>query len=161
MKLTSKVIIGFIGCIIAATTAMLTIPRSFMNSTVAPVMFDQQASKTLSINGAQFRYQLADTPVLRERGLSNTIRLPNNAAMLFVFNPSETTCFWMKDMQYNLDILWFDEQQKLIYQKLNVSPSTYPSVFCAPASAKYVVEINGSIGSKLHTSVGNVLQFSH
>ena len=91
--------------------------------------------------GREFRLEVADTPEALAQGLSGRPGLPDDQGMLFVFPAPDKACFWMKDMRFNLDILWFDAYNKLLDQQLNVAPSSFPQTYCAPAPATYVLEI--------------------
>lgn len=106
--------------------------------------------RTLSINNHQVVIEIADTPAKRQLGLGNRDSLEANHGMLFVFDQPDEACFWMKDMHFNLDILWFDANKHLIYQKPNLSPDTYPNTFCPPTKADYVLEINAGEAAKLN-----------
>ena len=89
-----------------------------------------------------FKLEIADTQQTRQQGLSGRAELGSEDGMLFVFPAPDNACIWMKDTQFNLDILWFDANKKLIYQQKNLAPSAYPQSFCPPSRATYVVEIN-------------------
>jgi uncharacterized membrane protein (UPF0127 family) len=64
----------------------------------------------------------------------------------------------MKDMRFNLDIIWMNNQKKIIKIKENISPNTYPDEFCAD-DAKYVLEFNQGFASKHGLKLGTTLQF--
>jgi uncharacterized membrane protein (UPF0127 family) len=117
----------------------------------------RQRTTQVELNGHNFTTVIADTIATRAHGLSDTTSLAADHGMLFVFNPSEPACFWMKDMHYNLDILWFDDQQKLIYEQQNLSLLTYPNSYCPPASAKYVLEVNAGTAQQLQAKLGDQL----
>ncbi len=102
------------------------------------------------LGGKVFTLETADSPESRQTGLSGRTKLSNYDGMIFVFTTPDKACFWMKDTNFNLDIFWFDADQKLIYQQQNLSPATYPQNFCPSSNATYVVEINpGLVGLKL------------
>lgn len=98
-----------------------------------------------ALAGHAFKLDVADTPALRERGLSGRTSLADREGMLFKLQEPDKQCFWMKDMKVNLDILWFDADKKLIYQQQNVAPGSYPQRYCPPSPALYVVEIKPGI----------------
>ena len=99
---------------------------------------------TLLLQNKTFAVELATTPAQHKRGLSGRSVLNENQAMLFVYDRPNPACFWMKDMHFNLDIFWFDDNKKLIYTKRNLSPQTYPISFCPPKYASYVLETKPS-----------------
>jgi uncharacterized membrane protein (UPF0127 family) len=104
---------------------------------------------TARLAGKTVKFEVADDNAERERGLSGRDGMPEDQGMLFIFEQPSTACFWMKDMRFDLDILWFDEGGKLVYQRHNLSPQTYPESYCPPALAKYVVELTAGSAGRL------------
>ena len=49
---------------------------------------------------------VVDTPELRARGLSGRPGLAPEEGMLFLFEAPRIQSFWMKDMRFEIDILW-------------------------------------------------------
>jgi uncharacterized membrane protein (UPF0127 family) len=84
---------------------------------------------------------VVDTPEERERGLSGRIELLENEGMLFIFEKLDLHGFWMKDMNFSIDIIWFNEYAEAVHVLENISPNTYPTVFSPPVQAKYVLEV--------------------
>lgn len=106
----------------------------------------------------EFTLKIANTSEALKRGLSGTPKLSENEGMLFVFEDTASTCIWMKDMKFSIDILWFDANNKLIHQKQNASPESYPESFCPPESAKYVVEVSAGNAQQLDLKLGDTLK---
>jgi len=62
----------------------------------------------------------------------------------------------MKDMQFEIDILWFDENLKLVHIKHAASPASYPAEsFCPPAPSKYVIEVAAGNAERLNLKLGD------
>lgn len=97
-------------------------------------------------------FERASSQSSREKGLSGRENMPHDAGMLFVFEQNATQCIWMKDMQFNLDIIWLDETKKIVKIEKDVSPSTYPQSFCA--TAQYVIEVNSGIADSADLQIG-------
>ena len=112
----------------------------------------------LKANTECFDLEVADTDAKRMKGLSDRTDLPQNKGMIFMFDQPEEQCFWMKDMKFNIDIIWVDEQKSILKIKENLSPDTYPDSFCAD-NTKYVLEFNQGFAAKYGLKVGTKLQF--
>jgi uncharacterized protein len=89
----------------------------------------------------EYHVQIADTPDLRARGLSGVPRLASSTGMLFVFDESALHSFWMKGMNFPLDIVWLDEQWRVVDVASQVLPETFPKGFVPTAPARYVLEL--------------------
>lgn len=103
---------------------------------------------TVLVGGTAFQTEVADTPESRAQGLSGRDTLAPQAAMLFVFPEPTRSPFWMKDMNFPLDILWLDDQRQIIGLVENLAPDSYPNVVLPPAPVKYVLEINAGLAAK-------------
>jgi len=101
-----------------------------------------------------------DTPELKYLGLSLREELDSNSGMLFVFETtSDKNCLVMRDMKFSLDMVWLDENKKVINIAVNVEPESYPESFCPSSPAKYALEINAGFASEAEIAPGVSLKF--
>lgn len=122
---------------------------------------DSQAP-VLRLGGQTINLEIANTPEAQEKGLSGRTGLPNNRGMLFVYaNAEPNRCFWMKDMQFAIDIVWLDAQKRVVHLEQNVQPSTYPNHFCNEKPAQYVLELNANQSSGHGIRPGARLDITH
>ncbi len=108
-----------------------------------------------------YNVDVVDTQYLLSKGLSGRSGLAPNEGMLFVFANSDEHSFWMKDMLFPIDIIWIDENWKVVDIEPNVSPNTYPKIFVPNAPAKYVLEISAGESVKNGITIGeqvNILE---
>ncbi len=116
--------------------------------------------------------ELADTDEKRTLGLSGREKLVSEKieginieeGMLFVFPEEVYTGFWMKDMNFDLDIIWLSENFEILqiekalassYNKENPDDS---EIFSNTLwTAKYVLEINFDATELLNLKVGDKL----
>lgn len=68
--------------------------------------------------------------------------------------------FWMKDMKFPIDMLWLDNQYRVVSSEENVSPDTYPKVFFPSAPSRYVIELSAGIISTLPLGPGDRVEVS-
>jgi uncharacterized protein len=104
-----------------------------------------------------YKLSKAVTPEQQERGLSGTSAMAKTVGLLFIFKDYKEQCFWMKDMKYNLDIIWTDAQKRITRIEKNLSPNTYPSSYCA--KGQYVIELNAGEADKSGMQKGQTLSF--
>ena len=71
---------------------------------------------TVQLDDKLLQVYLADTEPRKMRGLmwESQDFLANDKGMLFVFDEPGTRSMWMKNMQFPLDILWFDENGNVV-----------------------------------------------
>jgi uncharacterized membrane protein (UPF0127 family) len=110
-------------------------------------------SSKIHLNGTAFSAEVVDTPITREKGLSDRDQLDQHTVMLFVFQRSENQCFWMRDMKFPIDIVWLDSNKKVSAIERNVSPATYPQNFCH--DSQYVIELNAGVAEQINLKIGD------
>lgn len=66
----------------------------------------QYARSGVRIGDKTFSVELALTSDQQALGLGQRDSLAKNSGMLFVFKPASRETFWMKDMRFDLDMVW-------------------------------------------------------
>lgn len=103
---------------------------------------------TIMIDDKILEVQIADTEPRHVRGLMFQNELPFDQGMLFVFDKPGPKSMWMLNMQFSLDIIWFDESGNIVSISYNVPPCKTPTEIMACESegevskdAKYALEV--------------------
>jgi uncharacterized membrane protein (UPF0127 family) len=104
----AAVIIGVIG--------MLTLPS---DSKLESVEFPRG---TILIDGIALEVQIADSDPRRVRGLMFQEQLPYDEGMIFVFTEPGLYSLWMLNMQFPLDMIWFDHDGNIVHIEKNIPP---------------------------------------
>jgi uncharacterized membrane protein (UPF0127 family) len=122
------------------------------------------ATTTISMPNGNIIAQIADTVDKETQGLSGRTDLPQGMGMLFVFDAPSPQYMWMKDMNIPLDMVWLDENKKVVHVAAGVTPETYlqnpPGIFYSPIPALYVIEIPSGDANRLGIIVGKTLSFT-
>ena len=95
----------------------------------------------IQIGDVMLQVEIADTQEKRVKGLSNRESLQENRGMLFLFEKPGRYGFWMKEMNFAIDIIWIDKNKSVIEITKNVDPKTFPEVFYPKGAVQYVIEI--------------------
>lgn len=125
-------------------------------------MYVQNISSRLRLYApnSELYIEVADNNESRSLGLSGRNSISDKEGMLFVFDEFKTSnCFWMKDMNFAIDMVWMDEHKKVINVVQNVGPETYPETFCPEANAKYGLEIRAGSAGEFGIEKGITLNF--
>lgn len=123
------------------------------------LVWNFQNKTTLQIGSKVVSARIADSDPERTKGLSGTKELKDNEAMLFTYETSGNWGIWMKDMNYSIDIIWLDDQKKVIHIVEHASPDSYPKVFEPGKNARYVVELAAGYVRRNNVSVGSSVTF--
>ncbi|WP_447731020.1 DUF192 domain-containing protein [Pseudoxanthomonas suwonensis] len=116
----------------------------------------------VEVGGERFQVEIAATVEERALGLMFRDRLEPGHGMLFIHERQEPQAYWMKNTRIPLDILYFDNDHRLVSQQRSVPPCrsgrgcpAYPS----EAPARYVLELNAGEAARLGLRDGDELIF--
>lgn len=142
--------------IIAGIVILIGIVLSFFIQRIA----DSQTTKLIlsarTSQSKEYRLENVTSSAAQTQGLSGRSGLAENSGMLFSYDNVEKRCMWMKDMKFNIDIIWLDGNNRISSIVQDLSPSTYPQSYCA--DAKYVIELTAGEADKHNLRVGQVIK---
>ena len=148
-----------VAAMIIGIAGMLTIPTDVKLESV------EFPRGTIKLGDQILEVQIADSDSLRVRGLMFQDELPYNEGMLFVFDESGTRPMWMLNMQFNLDVIWFDENANVVAIEKDVPPckTTVEVVACrengvSGDNAKYVLEVTTGFVDKFNITENSKLE---
>lgn len=100
--------------------------------------------------------ELASTQQEMSRGLMFREHLDENRGMLFLFDSEQPLGFWMKNTLIALDIIFIDEDFKIISAHKRVPPCRRDPcpVYGSGEPAKFVVEVNAGFVERYGISEG-------
>ena len=108
----------------------------------------------IAIGPVALKVLVADTPALRERGLSGLSSLGSADGMLFVFDQPDSG-LWMKDMVFPLDIIWISSDLQVVDITEDAEPESYPHLFHSQEPAQFAVEVPAGFVKQHHISIGD------
>jgi uncharacterized membrane protein (UPF0127 family) len=100
---------------------------------------------------------VVDSEAKRVKGLSGWEELAEDEGMFFKFEEEGIHGFWMKDMNFPVDIIWFDRFGSIIFVEKNVSTTTYPKVFKPNSPDLYVLEVNAGFFDRNKMMIGDTI----
>lgn len=109
-----------------------------------------------------FKVQVVKKSEDLQKGLSGRDSLAQNQGMLFVFEKKGDYPFWMKDMNFPLDIIFINDNKIVTIYEQVPSP-LYPNenlpVYRAKEPINKVLEFNAGTVSKYKIKVGDEVTF--
>lgn len=147
----AAVIIGIVG--------IITIPA---DSKLAEVKFPRG---TIKLDNKILDVQIAETDAQKVRGLMFQNKLPDDQGMIFVFSQEQVVPIWMLNMQFPLDIIWFDTNGNIVHIEKNVPPckSALETATCTVQNAdgkkaKYVLEVSAGFTDRFNITENSKMQ---
>ncbi len=135
---------------------MISLPVSQNDAT--PNMTDLPKGQ-VRIDNVLLDIEIADTPQRQTKGLQYHAPLSYNQGMLFPFAQPQVISIWMKDMQFPIDIIWFDSSGNVLHVEKNAPPCiSDPCTIYGQnlAQAQYVLEVSSGFADKF-----GITQHSH
>ncbi len=106
-----------IGCVILGVLGLTFIPEGIKNRNL------EFSKGTIVINNHSISTEIAETPAERQRWLTfRTEQLPLNSSLLLVYEKPDLHSLWLLNIQFNLDLIWFDGDGNIVYIKQDVMP---------------------------------------
>jgi uncharacterized membrane protein (UPF0127 family) len=133
-------------------------------STPAPTLepaFPGQVIVVVEVGQGRFHALVADTPELRDRGLSERDTLPEGWGMWFDLGSKRVATFWMRAMLFPIDMVWVDEQMRVVHvdHQVSVLPDgaseeSLPRYRGGSHLVRYVLEIGAGLARELEIEPG-------
>ena len=146
-----------IAAVIIGAVGLMTLPS---DSKLESVEFPRG---TIMIDDVPLEVQIADSEPRRVRGLMFQEQLPYDQGMIFVFQEPGLYSLWMLNMQFSLDMIWFDNDGKVVHIEKNVLPcktaleiTTCQSVV-PDGEALYVLEVTSGFIDQNNVTKDSIL----
>jgi uncharacterized membrane protein (UPF0127 family) len=113
-------------------------------------------------SGAVYQTELMSDDQDRQMGLMFRPSLAPGHALLFVFEASDFHGIWMKNCKFPIDIVWLDENRKVVHVAEAVPPCKKDPcpVYLPQQKASYVVEMNARQAAREKAVIGATFAFS-
>ncbi len=135
--------------------ASLIIASAVIASIVIASNNNQPTKKTVTINSNKIVVELATNEQTREQGLSGRASLAEGQGLLMVFEDSANWKIWMKDMQFPIDIVWINNERKVVGLKETAQPSSYPEIFSVSEKSSFILELPAGTIEKFNIQIGS------
>ena len=113
-------------------------------------------------SGKVLQVEVMVKPEDLQMGLMFRPSLPQDKGMLFIFEQSDFHGIWMKNCKFPIDILWLDEEKKVVDLRESVPPCTQDPcpVYKTLRRASYVVELNAGQAQREKAVRGSTIAFT-
>ena len=144
--------------VIVGVSGMLSIPAD------TKMDFAEFPRGTIRVDDVLLEVQVADTQPRRTLGLMHQNELPYDQGMIFIFDQVGQYSMWMRNLQFSLDMIWFDENGVAVHIEQDVPPclTAVEAMACpsiAPGvQALYILEVTAGFVDMHGIRLGSVLQ---
>jgi len=113
-------------------------------SSIGADFFPNYKKTTISINGINVTMAIASSDEQRIRGLSGIEKMNENEGMLFLFDKPSKQGFWMNKMNFPIDIIWLNSNNKVVHIEKQLEPCKLflaCPVYNPEVDSLYVIEL--------------------
>ena len=119
----------------------------------------------VKINEDIFTVFIADSKEEKKRGLIGHKSLSEKSGMLFIFDAPSVPRFWMKDMQFPIDIIWIYQNQIIGWsENATPQPSALNSeliIYYPPSSINMVLELAAGTVKASNLRIGDIVTIKY
>jgi uncharacterized membrane protein (UPF0127 family) len=125
------------------------------------VLFKPAGTTRIMFEGVVLSVEIAATPADQQKGLSDRDSMPLDHGMLFVFNSEGMWEFWMKEMRFSLDIIWFDSQKRNVFVEQGLAPCTPEDcpMYTPTVNSMFVLEVNAGFVRAHNVGIGDTFSY--
>ena len=110
----------------------------------------------VKINSSVIEVELADTKDKIQKGLSGRKKICPDCGMLFIFPQKDIYSFWMKKMNFSLDIIWINEDKIVeMVEGAQVPNGDNIPVYVPSKKADKILEVNAGFCQKHDIKLGD------
>jgi len=129
------------------------LPTRTPTSTPRPSPSPTPTGPLATLKDALFNLELAVSSPEKAKGLGFRDSLPEDTGMLFVYTSESNRAFWMKGMEFSIDIIWLSKDGTI----LDISKEAAPQPGVADSDlklyrprdpAQYVLEVNAGLSDR-------------
>ena len=112
------------------------------------------------VSGHKIPLLLANDEQSRIQGLSDRPSLEGEKGMLFVFENKAYKSFWMKRMNFPLDIIWIVDNEIIKIDKNLAPEGDNPTKrYYSGEDVNFVLEVNGGFSDQKNIRVGDTIDY--
>jgi len=120
--------------------------------------------KNIKIGEKEYKLEVVTTSEDLRKGLSKFENIEEYQGMLFIFDTPGRWSIWMKDMKFNIDIIFLNEKKEVVTLFKNVKFENHKNVFeyrqyIPDYDSKYVIELKEGELEKNKIKIGDIITF--
>ncbi len=119
------------------------------------------ATTKVRIGSHEYAVEVADTLLKQAQGLSGRQVLAQGTGMLFIFRTASTQNFWMKDMNFPIDIIWINDNKVIGFAENAPTPKNTIPTFTSNGLVDKVLEVPAGTVARDGLNAGDSVTVFH
>ncbi len=126
--------------------------------------FNSDYNIKVSLGSKEYKVEKANSEIKKITGLSNRKSMCSKCGMLFIFENDSYQAIWMKDMNFNIDLIFVDSDMTIVDVYENFAKESYigpnPQKYINKTKAKYLIELNAGEWAKSGANIGDKISIN-
>jgi uncharacterized membrane protein (UPF0127 family) len=120
-----------------------------------------QTKQTIIVQETKLQVFVASADDEVVQGLSGREQLLDNQGMLFLFPDTDYRTFWMKDMLFDIDMIFIRGNTIVDIAKNMPAPSglAWPATYTSKSTADKVLEVNAGLADRHNWNIGDGVSY--
>lgn len=129
---------------------------------VGLLIIGRAGNTKVAINDSEFNVKVAESAQEKQIGLSETKELEENEGMLFVFDNPDHYSFWMKGMEFPIDIIYIKGDKVVtVVPNAPVPTNDDLTVYQPTEESDKVLEIKAGLAKKYNIKEGSTVEIEN
>ena len=129
-------------------------------SAILLVISKFQPTTPLYLGDGVFDARIAYTEGDREKGFGGADKITDKQALVLAFASDDKWQIWMKNMNVPIDIIWLNNEKRVVHIVRNALPDEgEKAIFIPKSDARYVVELAAGMADSNTIKVGRTAIF--
>ena len=171
MSNLKRLFLGALVVVVVATSAVATFylltPANQIPSEQTTYTFNQTTytydTTLIRLDGVFLMEELATTTAAQQQGLTDRDAMPADNGMLFEFQHEGQGQwgFWMNEMRFPLDIIWFNVSKQVVFIEQDLQPCSLNAcpVYTPPVRMLNILEVNAGFVAANGVRLGDSFSF--
>jgi uncharacterized membrane protein (UPF0127 family) len=115
----------------------------------------------VKINKEIIKVSVADEINEQIQGLSDRLYLEKDEGLLFIFDKQQERSFWMKRMNFPIDIIWINDNRIVnIHKNLAPEGDNPQNHYNSQVAVNYVLEVNAGFVDDKKIKIGDIVEYN-
>ena len=131
---------------------------------VITLLLNSRKSTKVLVNGQTISVVVAKTDKEKQVGLSGKDKIGENQGMLFIFDKPDYYSFWMKEMEFSIDIIYINGNKITTIVENAKPPSSVNdnlAIYQPSEKSDKVLELNAGSADKLKIKKGTIVKIEN
>ncbi|OGY48441.1 MAG: hypothetical protein A3J65_00690 [Candidatus Buchananbacteria bacterium RIFCSPHIGHO2_02_FULL_45_11b] len=127
---------------------------------ILPIIFfgcQPSEGKIIRLGETEIKVKVAKTPDQQIKGFSSQDGLAEDEGLLFIYPDRQTRGIWMKEMKFDIDIIWLDDYRVIGFEENAPFILGTSKIYYSPKPVNQILEVGAGFVKEHQIGIGQIL----